>query len=73
MLERDDYNTIIWTIFSVAVISSATLFYNFWTNQIFLEIDLLGTGSLFTGFMILVYSSLLIEGFGRKKNVLRGT
>ncbi|MEX2017118.1 MAG: hypothetical protein WD876_01455 [Candidatus Pacearchaeota archaeon] len=67
MLEGDDYNGIIWQIFSVAIISSAVILYYFWTDNRLANLPFFRIITLYLGFAILIYSSLLIEGFGRKK------
>lgn len=70
MLEGDDYNNIIWTIFSVVVIASFINIYSFWTQSLSPQLELVKIFQLYFGFIGLVYASLLTEGFGRKKHYL---
>lgn len=56
-----DYDKIIWTVFSVGVISSVVILYHFYNPQ---EFQIL---ALSLGFAVLVYSFFLILGYGWKK------
>lgn len=67
MSDGDNYNSIIWTIFSVAVIGSFINLYFLWTTKEVLEIVKLA--QIYFGFLGLVYSGLLIEGFSQKKEL----
>ncbi len=64
------YNNLIWTIFSVAVLSSFVILYIFWTNTP--EKEVVRNVMMYLGFIVLVYSSLVIKQFGQKKKNLTG-
>ena len=59
------YNNLIWIIFSVAVFSSFVIMYIFWNNTPSTEI--VRNAMMYFGFVVLVYSSLLIKQFSQKK------
>lgn len=64
-----EYDKIIWTVFSVGVISSVVILYN--VNQGGINGEIYKLMALVLGFFILTYSFILIRGYGWKKKCLQ--
>lgn len=63
-----DYDKIIWQVFAVGILSSVVILYHVHTSLI--NNPTIKIFSLTLGFGILVYSFMLILGYGTKKNTM---
>ena len=61
-----EYDSQIWTVFSVGIISSVIILFYFNENKIPGDLGIL---ALTLGFAILVYSFILVLGYGTKKSI----
>ena len=59
------YDKLIWTVFSIGVVSSVIILYYFYTANLGYILSLL---ALILGFAILIYSFLLVRGYNHKKS-----